>query len=131
MKRNIFFIFVFIGVILLFGCTVNDNTGLIKIYNISDTPVTNIKVGGTIIALYAAPGATIDYYYFFDIQGELTATGAVSKHLSIEMDGTYTLKPGYWFDCTISLYNSEVQIFLEMASEHGLTSYKGGGYYNN
>lgn len=93
--------------LLLAGCTVNSTTGKITINNTTNTAVTNIKIGNTLIALNVNPGASYDYYYYADITGKLSISGvdhldAVGKDLDGDNTDTgfdeldYTFKVNHW-----------------------------------
>lgn len=74
--------------IIHFSCTVNENTSCLTIQNKSDTTVTNIKIGDTIVTSYLAPGTQTAYYFSNkDIEGELSANGAISGRYIWELPG--------------------------------------------
>ena len=57
MKHFIKLIVIFILIaFLFFSCSVNEVTGLIKIQNYSDSPMTNVKVGNIILASFVPSG---------------------------------------------------------------------------
>ena len=106
MKKTYLIIFILIILTIIhFSCTVNESTSCLTIQNKSNTTVTNIKIGDTIISSYLAPGAQTAYYFSYnDIEGELTANGAISgkyiwelpgnKKYVKESNGTYKLIAG-------------------------------------
>jgi hypothetical protein len=101
---------------LLYGCTVNESTSLLTIYNNSDKEIKNIKIGGTSIVSYLASGQKYDYYFYSPLEGELTAEGAESGYYKygvfVEREGTYLLDLGYTFICKINEANSDTFIYI-------------------
>ncbi len=71
-----------------FSCTVNESTSCLTIQNKSNTTVTNIKIGNTIVSSYLAPGAQTAFYFSnYTIEGELSANGAYSGRYIWELPG--------------------------------------------
>ncbi|MCK4797528.1 MAG: hypothetical protein KAT05_09115 [Spirochaetes bacterium] len=136
MNKIIFFTIV-LGMMLLSGCTVNDNIGLITIINPTTDAVKNIKLGKKLLVGYLAPGVTIDYYFFTEIMGGLNSKNATSCDQSYNLkDGTFTLKPGYWFNLTVHHNDGSPLIELKVQRKQardpikdGPDDYLDGGYY--
>ena len=79
MKKAFFGVMIFI-VLLFVSCTVNDTTGLLVITNLSNSDVTNIKVGNTTLTSYLSSGSKLDYWYYTPLAGEISATGVANKY---------------------------------------------------
>lgn len=96
MKKIFYLILIVSILIILFftGCSVNAYTGLIQVKNYSNTPITNVKIGETLITSYLAAGAQIDYWFTSEITGKLTeeSLGVYESQEDIEWE----LKPNYW-----------------------------------
>lgn len=76
MKKNIGLLFsTFILLVLLSGCAVNTYTGKITIVNQTATPITNVKIGSTVLTFSVYPGQTVDYWYSFPVEGKLSIEG--------------------------------------------------------
>lgn len=94
MKKTIYFIIITFVVFIFIHCTVNQDTGLIEVKNYTEIALTNVTIGGTLIASYVAPGGYVDYWYSQEIRGRLYTEGVKvndDQHKTI-----YKLKPGYW-----------------------------------
>ena len=119
MKKVLFFLSsITLLFLLLAGCTVNSTTGKIMISNRTNTALTNIRIGNTLISSYVAPGATYDYWYYSDITGKLALSGV--DHLDYygedpDKDTTYTgyddldltFKVNHWVYITASIINTD------------------------
>lgn len=79
MKKAFFWVMIFI-VLLFVSCTVNDTTGLLVITNLSNSDVTNIRIGNTTLTSYLSSGSKLDYWYYTPLTGQLSATGAANKY---------------------------------------------------
>ena len=70
-KKIISIFFITLSILIMNDCSVNNNTGLIVIYNLTDKTVNNIKIDETILSLSIIPGAKIDYWIFSPIEGKI------------------------------------------------------------
>jgi hypothetical protein len=68
----------FLSVIFIFNfliaCSVNNSTGLITIYNLTDAAVTNIKIGDTVINYSLPKGQKYDHWFLSSLQGKVSGT---------------------------------------------------------
>ena len=105
--------------ILFLSCSVDKYTGLLTIKNQTDSGISSIKIGDTIITFYIGPGAKYDYYFYTTISGSLTAAEAESGYYdnSLEdevlLDGTYTLKTNNWYSLLIRRENKKNYMKIE------------------
>ena len=101
---------------LLYGCTVNDTTSLLTIYNNSNKEIKNVKIGEENIVLYLSPGQKYDYYFYSPLKGKLTSEGAISGYYYngnfIKRDGEYSLDLGYTFICKINKTHDDTFIYI-------------------
>jgi hypothetical protein len=92
MKRNLklFLLFSVVILTILLSCSVNSRTGVITINNQTDTPIYTVRVGGTLLALYVAPGSKVDYWLYNPIAGQLTFNGGFEypKYYKVNKDGS-------------------------------------------
>jgi hypothetical protein len=112
-KKIIFMIIIMI-LITAVNCTVNENTGLIRIENKSVSPIKNVKIGNTFILSYLAGGANYDYWYYSNIEGKLTLEGIDLRKLQQNL--TLKLKTGYWVYITASYdkYIRDDEVYLSV-----------------
>jgi hypothetical protein len=82
------------SLLILSQCSVNQLTGLIQIKNYSNTPIKNVKIGDTLIALYVAPGMSVDYWFGYTISGKLASDGLQVNDSQSSI--TWNLKTNYW-----------------------------------
>jgi len=74
MSYRLYLLLIFI-LLLISGCTVNEGTGLITIYNMSSTAVTDIKLNDALLTGSLSAGQKYDYWFFNQIDGAITAGG--------------------------------------------------------
>ena len=131
MKKT--FIFIILSLILLFNCTINETTGKVSITNLTKKTFKNIKIGNTVLAYDVKPGAEVEYWIFSssNIQGALTfegdfdffeSTGLKSdspSELVSQKDGTFILKPGYYYGISAYKYMDDKEIVAFTATELG------------
>lgn len=112
------------AILLLAGCTVGDNRGLLVITNLSDKKIENIKLGETVVVHSLEPGAKFDYWYFQDIGGAITADGVelvLAKYLVedeinsvtftiLKDNPTCTFKGGYEYHLDIQKMSGEYRL---------------------
>jgi len=70
-----YIIFLFIIFLFLSGCTVNENTGLIIIVNLTDVEIKNIKIGTKTLSYSLSEGIKYDYWFYSKIDGKISADG--------------------------------------------------------
>lgn len=96
--------------ILLCSCTVNEQTGLIQINNLTNLTLTDIYIGNTLIAFRVGPGVQYDYWVLSSFTGELSMTGPDEGDLvladettvkNVLKDAKFTIKPGYFYQLRI------------------------------
>lgn len=60
---------------ITFSCAVDNNKGLILVMNMTDEPITNIKVGNQLLMPIQLPSNYFnsDYWFFSDFEGNLRA----------------------------------------------------------
>jgi hypothetical protein len=100
----------FILCILLTGCMVNTNTGLITIENRTNTALQNVYVGNYLVSLYLAPGCKSEFYYYGTISGLLSTSGVnIDNSAYFDLNGNslkdqgegigevnFSFKTSYW-----------------------------------
>lgn len=68
---------VIIGLVILSGifssCSVNNTTGLITVYNLTNAPIHNIYIGENVIVYTLNPGAKYDYWIYSALEGKVRA----------------------------------------------------------
>ena len=106
---------------LFLQCSVNEYIGLIEVYNYTNTPVKNVKIGDTLLAIYVAPGNYVDYWFSSDIKGKLYSEGVTVGDAFSGI--TYDLKANYWIQI-IARENSDG------SNSVGLSYQKNGTTYN-
>ena len=105
MKMKYFFILLIIFFIfILFGCTVNGSTGLIKIENQTTVELKNVRVGETLIALSVSPGSDYYYWYFDTMSGEVNSDNIDTF---AGFDGKWEFKVGYWVTISATLLETK------------------------
>lgn len=77
--KKFFLIILIITSFLFLTCTVNQNTGLIVLTNLTGNDISNVKVGTTSITGYISRGAKVDYWYYSTLSGKLTGAGVVKN----------------------------------------------------
>lgn len=77
MKKYIFLFVVLM--ITFFNCTVSNNTGLLVLSNLTESDISNVKIGSTLITAYISRGGKVDYWYSTPVTGKLTASGVVNN----------------------------------------------------
>lgn len=114
------------AILLLAGCTVGGDTGLLVITNLSDKKVENIKLGETTLAFSLEPGAKFDYWYSKDIGGDITAEGVelvLAKYLVVDElnsssftilkdNPTCTFKGGFQYHLDIQKMSGEYRLYV-------------------
>ena len=116
MKKYIYIIAIIL-LLILFSCTVNDSTGLIKIENYTYLDLKNVKIGNTSIAWYVAGGGYANYWYYQTISGELTTEG-IPVHPQYE-DVSFKLEPGYYVYIIAKYMDDGSEYVIIQAEEHG------------
>ncbi len=121
---------------LINSCSVNSTTGLITIENRTNSFLTNVRVGDTLVALSLAPGAKYDYYYYQTIQGKLTTFGvAINDDVFFDLNGngqkdpgeamsevTFRFKPNYWIKISANTYQTIDYIDVSVSKQDGAVS---------
>lgn len=112
-NKKIFMIFL-IFLITAVNCTVNNNTGLIRIENKSVSPIKNVKIGNTFILSYLGGGANYDYWYYSNIEGKLYLEGIDVRKSQENL--TLKLKTGYWVYITANYdkYIRDDEVYLSV-----------------
>jgi hypothetical protein len=77
--KKIYLLIIITLTILVFTCTVNQNTGLIVLSNLTNEDISNVKIGSTTLTCYLSRGAKVDYWYYTPLTGKLTGGGVVSN----------------------------------------------------
>lgn len=73
---RLFKIFALFLLFIFLSCSVNTNTGLITVYNLSGKKVDQFKIGDTIVFLSLENGAKYDYWIFSSLGGKIYSEGA-------------------------------------------------------
>lgn len=81
-KISVFLIAFFIT----FSCSVDNNTGLLTITNLTINDVSNIKIGNTYVVGYLAKGQKIDCWFTTPLSGRLSGGSIVQ--VALYNDGT-------------------------------------------
>ena len=77
MKKILIFIMLLIFVMLI-SCTIDNNTGLLTITNLTINDVSNIKIGDTYIVGYLPKGKKVDYWFSIPLVGRLSG-GSITQ----------------------------------------------------
>ena len=121
MKKLLYNFIIILLLIFFFTCTVNDNTGLIKIENYTHIDLKNVKIGDTSIAWYVAGGGYVNYWYYKSITGKLTTEG-IPVHPQLE-NCNLELEPG-WYVYITAKYMEDGSEYVEIkAEEHASGDY--------
>jgi hypothetical protein len=105
---------------------VSPTTGVINIKNASNTTVSNIRIGNTLLAITLAPGANYNYYFYTTLKGTVTSVGSTTGFAVVDFDGsnyyytgqeavadgTFTFKTDYWF--SFDIVNEANLVFLHI-----------------
>jgi len=70
-KKITFYMILITFLSMLLSCAVNNNTSLIKIYNLSDTEISNFKIGDTNIFSVLKSGEVYDYWASTIVSGTI------------------------------------------------------------
>ena len=84
--KKIYLLIIISLTILFLTCTVNQNTGLIVLTNLTENDISNVKIGEVTITCYITRGAKVDYWYSTPLTGKLTASGVVTNVYYYNLD---------------------------------------------
>ena len=119
MKLKYIFLFLTIIITIFFSCTVNENTGLIKVENHTKKELKNVYVGKTLITRSVAAGEDYYYWYFDTISGKVE-----SENIDVfnALNKEYEFEKSYWVTITASVVktqNGEEPYLLIKAEKQG------------
>jgi hypothetical protein len=116
MKKYILFISIVLLIVFLFGCTVNDNVGLIVLSNMTDIDIKNIKVGDTTLHFELGMGTKYDYWFFANITGKISANGVEDYVYTVpdpdKNNPNLKFEPGYEYFITV--YKSDGDYYFDI-----------------
>lgn len=82
----------------------------------------NVKIGGTLIASYVAPGGYVNYWYYQEISGALTCENIIVDE---EYEGeNFKLELNWWVYITADYDDSGDETVTISAFEHNSTDSK-------
>ena len=76
MKKIVYFCIIAVFIMLI-SCSVNENTGLIVISNLTMSDISPVKVGNTYLVSYLKRGAKYDYWFYSTLSGKLSGGSVV------------------------------------------------------
>lgn len=143
--KNRLLLVALVAILLLAGCTVGGDTGLLVITNLSDKKIENIKLGETTLAFSLEPGAKFDYWYSRDIGGDIAAEGVdlvLAKYLVeddvnginftiLKDNPTCTFKGGFEYHLDIQKMNGEYRLYVNTGFSPSSSSAAGLDYPAN
>ncbi len=120
---------IILAIVLFYaGCTVNEQTGVIMINNMTGDTINNISIGETVLSYSIPAGSKYDYYYTGNLSGSLKAedctTGFYDGSSIIEYKGTFSLVTGFWITIEITKEDNNFMIMITNAKKDGYDQYQ-------